>query len=99
MNPWEQCLYQSQSPRTMTSVGQVRSAIDTGCAVLMPNFLAGIDAAVMMLRRSDGSPDTTDGTSRRSSPPSRTRLTADHDRKAELTSIWKMMRSTGRAGN
>ena len=92
MNPSEHCLYQAQSPRTITSEGQVRRAIETGCAVLMPSFLAGIDAAVMMLRRSDGSPDTTDGTSRMSGSPACTIFTADQLRKAEFTSIWKMMR-------
>ena len=92
MKPSEQALYQAQSPRTITSDGQVRSAIDTGCAVLMPNFFAGMDAAVMMLLRSDGSPDTTEGTSRMSGFPSRTIFTADQLRNAEFTSIWKMMR-------
>ena len=48
----------------------------------------------MMLRRSEGSPDTTDITSRISGFPSRTIFTADQLRKAEFTSIWKMMRGT-----
>ena len=60
----------------------------------MPSFLAGIDAAAMMLRRSLGSPDTTDGTSRMSCPPSMTIFTAVQLRKAEFTSIWKMTRDT-----
>ena len=88
----EQLLYQAQSPRTITRPGQVRRAIEMGWAVLMPSFLAGIDAAVTMLRRSDGSPETTEGTRRMSSPPSRTCLTALQDRNAELTSMWKMTR-------
>ena len=92
INPSEHARYQAQSPCTITSDGQVRSAMDTGWAVLIPSFLAGMDAAVMMLRRSFGSPDTTEGTSRISPPPSRTILTAVQDRKAEFTSIWKMMR-------
>ena len=92
IKPSEHCLYQSQSPWTMTSDGQVRRAIETGVAVLIPSFFAGMDAAVMMLRRSFGSPETTEGTSRMSGRPSRTIFTADQLRKAELTSIWKMMR-------
>ena len=76
----------------MTSDGQVRSAIETGWAVFIPSFLAGIDAAVMILRRSFGSPDTTEGTRRISGFPSRTIFTAVQLRKAEFTSIWKMMR-------
>ena len=87
INPSEQRLYHSQSPRTSTRVGQVRSAIETGCAVFMPSFLAGMDAAVMMLRRSLGSPDTTDGTSRMSGFPSITSFTALQLRNAEFTSI------------
>ena len=87
MNPSEHCLYHIQSPPTITSEGQVRRAIDTGCAVLMPSFLAGMDAAVMMLRRSDGSPDTTEGTSRMSGFPSPSIFTAVQERKAEFTSI------------
>ena len=92
MNPSEQRLYHSQSPWTMTSCGQMRSAIDTGIAALIPIFLAGMDAAEMMLRRSLGSPETTDGTRRMSGFPSSTSLVADQLRKAEFTSIWKMMR-------
>ncbi len=95
MKPCEQRLYQSQSPRTITSEGQLRRAIETGCAVLMPSFLAGMEAAVMMLRRSLGSPDTTEGTRRMSACPSCSSLTADQLRKAEFTSIWKMTRRTG----
>ena len=92
MNPSEQRLYQAQSPWTMTSCGHSRSAIVTGMADLMPSFFAGIDAAEMMLRRSLGSPDTTEGMSRMSCPPSMTIFTADQLRKAEFTSIWKMTR-------
>ena len=92
MNPSEQRLYHSQSPRTRTRSGTVRSAIDTGVATLTPSFFAGMDAAVTMLRRSFGSPDTTEGMSRRSWPPSMTSFTADQERKAEFTSIWKMTR-------
>ena len=44
--------------------------METGWAVLMPSRLAGMEAAVMMLRRSDGSPETTEGTSRMSGRPS-----------------------------
>lgn len=87
MNPSEQRLYHSQSPPTITSDGQVRSAMDTGWAVLMPSFLAGIEAAVIMLRLSEGSPDTTDGTSRMSGLPSMQSFTALQLRKAEFTSI------------
>ena len=96
MNPSEQRLYHSQSPWTRTRSGQVRSAIVTGVATLTPSFFAGMDAAVTMLRRSDGSPDTTAGTSRRSCPPSATSFTADQLRKAEFTSIWKMTRDTSK---
>ena len=78
----------------MTSCGHFRSAIVTGIAARMPSFLAGNDAAAMMLRRSPGSPDTTDGTSRMSCPPSMTIFTAVQLRKAEFTSIWKMTRGT-----
>ena len=87
IKPSEQALYHVQSPPTITKEGHVRSAIDTGCAVLMPSFLAGMDAAVMMLLRSEGSPDTTDGTRRMSGWPSFTSLTALQLRNAELTSI------------
>ena len=76
----------------MTSCGHFRSAIVTGIAARMPSFFAGIDAAAMMLRRSLGSPDTTDGTCRMSCPPSCTSFTAVQLRKAEFTSIWKMTR-------
>ena len=94
MKPSEHCLYNSQSPRTMMSPGHLRMAIDTGSAVLMPSFFAGMDAAVMMLRRSLGSPETTDGTSLMSGFPSRTSFTALQERNAELTSIWKIIRGT-----
>lgn len=50
-------------------------------------FALGIDAAVIMLRRSFGSPDTTDGTRRMSGLPSCTIFTAVQLRKAEFTSI------------
>jgi hypothetical protein len=53
-----------------------------------------MEAAVTMLRRSEGSPDTTDGTVRKSGDPSRSILTAVQLRKAELTSMWKMVRRT-----
>ena len=86
IKPSEQALYHVQSPPTMTSCGYVRSAIDTGCAVLMPSFLAGMDAAVMMLLRSEGSPEITEGTSLMSGWPSFTSLTALQLRNAELTS-------------
>ena len=62
-------------------------AIVTGMAALMPSFFAGMDAAEMMLRRSVGSPETTEGTSRMSGFPSSTILAADQLRKAELTSM------------
>ena len=78
----------------MTNCGQVRSAIVTGVATFTPSFFAGMDAAVTMLRRSDGSPDTTEGISRMSCFPTRTIFTATHETKAEFTSIWKMMRDT-----
>ena len=92
MKPSEHSLYHSQSPRTITRSGKVRSAIETGCAVLMPSFLAGMEAAVMMLRRSEGSPDTTEGTSRMSGWPSLIIFTAVQLRNAELTSIWNIVR-------
>ena len=98
MSPSEQRLYHSQSPWTITSCGHFRSAIVTGMAARMPSFFAGIDAAAMMLRRSPGSPETTDGTSRMSWPPSRTIFTAVQLRKAEFTSIWKMTRGMTAAG-
>ena len=82
----------------MTSCGHFRSAIVTGMAARMPSFFAGIDAAAMILRRSPGSPETTDGTSRMSCPPSRTIFTAVQLRKAEFTSIWKMTRVMTAAG-
>jgi hypothetical protein len=53
----------------------------------MPIFFAGMEAADMMLRRSEGSPETTDGTSLMSGLPSSTSFVADQLRKAELTSI------------
>ena len=92
INPSEHSLYHIQSPPTMSSCGQVRSAIDTGWAVLIPSFLAGMEAAVMMLLRSFGSPESTDGTSRISGFPSRMSFTAVQLRKAEFTSIWKITR-------
>ena len=58
-----------------------------GWAVLIPSFFAGIEAAVIMLRRSVGSPDTTDGTSLMSDPPSDKSFTALQLRNAEFTSI------------
>ena len=92
MNPSEHCLYQVQSPRTIISFGYNRSAILTGMAVLMPSFFAGIEAAVTMLLLSDGSPDTTAGTSLMSDPPSDRILTAIQLRKAEFTSMWNITR-------
>lgn len=83
----EHSLYQSLSPLTITKPGQVLKAIDTGMAVLIPNFLAGMDAAVTMLLLSEGSFETTEGTKRISGLPSCISLTADQDKKAELTSI------------
>ena len=68
-------------------------AIESGWAVLIPSFFAGMEAAVIILLRSFGSPDTTDGTSRMSGCPSPIILTAVQLRKAELTSIWNMTRS------
>ncbi len=88
----EHFLYHSQAPRTMTRWGHFRSAIETGSAVFIPNFLQGIDFAATMLRRSDGSPETTDGTSRISLPPSARIFTADQDTNALFTSIWKITR-------
>ena len=87
MNAYEHFLYHSQSPWTMTSVGQMRSAIETGMAALIPSFFAGMDAAEMMLRRSEGSPDTTEGTRRMSGLPSCISCTERQDKKAEFTSM------------
>lgn len=87
MKPSEHCLYHSQSPRIMTRFGHFRRAIDTGSGTRMPNFLAGMEAAVTMLRRSFGSPDTTDGTSRMSGLPSLTSLAPSQLTKALFTSI------------
>ena len=69
--------------------------LGTGMPIIQftQRFFAGMDAAVTMLRRSDGSPDTTEGTSRMSGPPSRRIFTAVQLTKAEFTSIWKMTRS------
>ena len=61
-----------------------------GSAVLTPSLLAGMEAAVTMLRLSDGSPDTTDGTSLMSGCPSAISFTAAQLRKAELASMWNM---------
>jgi hypothetical protein len=61
----------------------------------MPSFFAGMDAAVMMLLRSEGSPDTTEGTIRMSLLPSLTIFTAVQLRNAEFTSIWKIIRRMG----
>ena len=47
---------------------------------LMPSFFAGIEAAVIMLRRSFGSPDTTDGTNLISGFPCIQSLTALQER-------------------
>ena len=58
----------------------------------MPSFFAGIEAAVTMLLLSDGSPDTTAGTSLMSDPPSDRILTAIQLRNAEFTSIWNITR-------
>ena len=90
MNDSEQRLYQSQSPRTIFSFGHMRMAIVTGWAVLIPSFLAGIEAAVTMLLRSEGSPATTEGTSLMSSYPWAMSFTAVQLRNAEFTSMWKM---------
>ena len=87
MKPSEHCLYHSQSPLTITSDGHIRSAIETGIGALIPNFFAGMEAAVMMLRLSFGSPETTDGTSLMSGFPCIQSLTALQERNAELTSI------------
>ena len=59
----------------------------TGIAVLIPNFFAGMEAAVTMLLLSDGSPETTAGTSLISDPPSARILIAIQLRNAEFTSI------------
>lgn len=90
IKPSEQRLYQAQSALTIFRPGQVRRAIVTGWAVLMPSFFAGMDAAVMMLLRSEGSPATTEGTRRMSPCPSSSSFTADQLRKAEFTSIWNI---------
>ena len=90
MKASEQRLYQSQSPLTILSLGHMRMAIVTGWAVLIPNFLAGMDAAVTMLLRSEGSPATTEGTSLMSSYPWAMSFTAVQLRNAEFTSMWKM---------
>ena len=58
----------------------------------MPSFFAGIEAAVTMLLLSDGSPDTTAGTSLMSDPPSDRILTAIQLRNAEFTSMWNITR-------
>ena len=63
-------------------------AMETGSAVFMPYFLQGMDFAATMLLRSDGSPDTTDGTRRISRPPSDRIFTADQDTNALFTSMW-----------
>ena len=49
MKASEHFLYHSQSPRTTTSPGHFRKAIETGSAVLIPYFFAGMDLAVTML--------------------------------------------------
>ena len=92
MKEVEQCRYHSQSLWTITRFGHFLNAMLTGMAVLIPSFLAGMDAAVIMLLLSDGSPDTADGTSLMSGPPSVNNLTALQLRNAEFTSMWKMTR-------
>ena len=92
MKEVEQCRYHSQSLWTITRFGHFLNAMLTGMAVLIPSFFAGMDAAVMMLLLSDGSPDTADGTSLMSGPPSVNNLTALQLRNAEFTSMWKMTR-------
>lgn len=92
MKAVEQCRYHSQSLWTITRFGHFLNAMLTGMAVLIPSFFAGMDAAVMMLLLSEGSPDTADGTSLMSGPPSVNNLTALQLRNAEFTSMWKMTR-------
>ena len=45
----------------------------------MPSFFAGMEAAEIMLRRSVGSPETTEGTSRISGFPASTSFAADQE--------------------
>ncbi len=61
MKPFEHLRYQSKSPLTITRFGKVLRAIDTGVAAFMPSFFAGMEAAVMILLLSEGSPLTTEG--------------------------------------
>lgn len=89
---FEHLLYHSQSPCTILRLGHILMAMLIGIAVFIPSFFAGMDAAVTMLLRSDGSPDTTEGISLISGPPSDIILTAVQLRKAEFTSIWKITR-------
>ena len=95
MKSAEYALYVFLSFGTRMRFGHFLRADMTGSPVVTPYFFAGIDLAVMMPCRVSTLPPTAEGTVRRSRADgsSRSRLTALQERNAELTSIWKIMRS------